>query len=204
VLPIWAESASRTPWHPVHIAERYGLFTIIVLGEVILSASLAVTLITIEGLTAELVSVFVGGLLTVFAMWWLYFYRPMDDLLGTLRAAFIWGYGHLPLWAAAAAVGSGLALAIEQAAGHGTMDAVAAGYTVAIPVAAYLVVLFVLHGIPRLGRWTEGWPTALPIIAILVVPLTGWGVLLTGVVLALYLGFKLLAYAAPEPATAVE
>lgn len=204
LLPVWAENAGNTPWHPGHIAERYGLFTIIVLGEVILSASLAVALISAEGLSAELLGVLVGGLLTVFAMWWLYFYRPTDDLLTSLRTAFVWGYGHLPLWGAVAAAGAGLALAIEHAAGHGSLDAVAAGYAVAIPVAIYLVCLFVLHGIPRLDRWTEGWPTALPIIAILIVPLTGWGVFLTGVVLALYLGFKLLAYAAPEPATAVQ
>jgi low temperature requirement protein LtrA len=195
VIPVWAQRAARTPWHPEHIAERYGLFTIIVLGEVILAASLAVALISDEGLTTQLLGVLVGGLFTVFAMWWLYFYRPVSDLLTSLRMGFVWGYGHLPLWASAAAVGAGLALAIEAAAGHGSLDAVAAGYAVAIPVALYLGCLFILHGVPRLDRWTEGWPTAVPILAILVVPLTGWGVLLTGVVLALYLGFKLVAYA---------
>jgi low temperature requirement protein LtrA len=30
---IFAERTSHTTWHPQHIAERYGLFTIIVLGE---------------------------------------------------------------------------------------------------------------------------------------------------------------------------
>ncbi|WP_261566120.1 low temperature requirement protein A [Frankia gtarii] len=40
-VPIIAERAGRTPWHP-HIAERYGLFAIIVLGESILSAMVAV------------------------------------------------------------------------------------------------------------------------------------------------------------------
>src|SRR5262249_11546075 len=37
-VPLWAERARPTPWHPGHIAERYGLFVIIVLGETILSA----------------------------------------------------------------------------------------------------------------------------------------------------------------------
>ena len=32
-VPIWAERKGWTPWHPRHIAERYGLFTIILLGE---------------------------------------------------------------------------------------------------------------------------------------------------------------------------
>ena len=38
-VPVWAERAAPTTWHPHHIAERYGLFTIIVLGESILAAS---------------------------------------------------------------------------------------------------------------------------------------------------------------------
>ena len=43
LIPVWAELAGRhTPWHPEHIAERYGLFTIIVLGECVLAASTAV------------------------------------------------------------------------------------------------------------------------------------------------------------------
>ena len=51
LIPVWAELAAPTPWHREHIAERYRLFTIIVLGETILAASLAVTFITIDGLT---------------------------------------------------------------------------------------------------------------------------------------------------------
>ncbi len=40
VVPVWAERAAGEPlFHPEHIEERYGLFTIIVLGESILSAS---------------------------------------------------------------------------------------------------------------------------------------------------------------------
>ena len=38
-VPLWAEAAGRTSWHPRHIAERYGLFTIIVLGEAVLAAT---------------------------------------------------------------------------------------------------------------------------------------------------------------------
>lgn len=44
-VPVLAERAGRagrTPCHPHHIAERYGLWAIIVLGEVILSAVQAI------------------------------------------------------------------------------------------------------------------------------------------------------------------
>ena len=40
-VPVWAERAAPTTWHPQHIAERYGLLTLIVLGESILAATVA-------------------------------------------------------------------------------------------------------------------------------------------------------------------
>jgi hypothetical protein len=42
LVPLWAERASPTNWHPHHIAERYGLFTLIVLGESVLAATIAI------------------------------------------------------------------------------------------------------------------------------------------------------------------
>ena len=43
LVPSYAERAARggTPWHPGHIAERYGLFTLIVLGECIAAVTVA-------------------------------------------------------------------------------------------------------------------------------------------------------------------
>ena len=51
-------------------------------------------------------------------MWWIYFDRPVHDLLASLRTAIVWGYGHYVVFAAAAAVGAGLAVAVDQAAHH--------------------------------------------------------------------------------------
>ena len=49
-VPIVAERVGApTPFHPHHVAERYGLFTIIVLGEVILASVQA-----IQGAIADL------------------------------------------------------------------------------------------------------------------------------------------------------
>jgi low temperature requirement protein LtrA len=38
-LPLWSERKRHTSWHPHHIAERYGLFAILVLGEEIFAES---------------------------------------------------------------------------------------------------------------------------------------------------------------------
>jgi len=41
-VPVWAERTGKTSWHPHHIAERYGLFTIIVLGESVSASAIGV------------------------------------------------------------------------------------------------------------------------------------------------------------------
>ena len=39
---MWAESTRRTSWRPHHIAERYGLFTLLLLGESLLASANAI------------------------------------------------------------------------------------------------------------------------------------------------------------------
>src|SRR4051794_18689470 len=61
-VPAVAERAGATPWHPHHISERYGLFFIIVLGETVLSATLAIqTALAAPEPAVELLLVVVGG-----------------------------------------------------------------------------------------------------------------------------------------------
>ncbi len=182
-VPAWAERAAPTPWHPHHIAERYGLFTIIVLGESILAATVAIETAWRSGESlATLGPIVVGGLLAVYAMWWIYFDRPAHDLLGSMRRAFLWGYGHYVLFAAVAAVGAGLAVAVDQATHHAAASARVAGAAVAVPAAVYVLCLWVLHYRPEYGRLRLLGPLAAA--AVLLTPLTGHAVLLTGLVLA--------------------
>jgi low temperature requirement protein LtrA len=183
-VPVWAERAGPTTWHPHHIAERYGLLTLIVLGESILAATTAVQTALASGETLfALIPLMVGGLLIAFSMWWIYFDRPVHDLLTNLRTAIVWGYGHYVVFAAAAAVGAGLAVAVDQAAHHATIGPVAAGAAVAIPVVLFLMCLWVLHDQTRLLG---------PVAAVLVLltPFTGHAVPLTGVILAGLVGVK--------------
>ena len=193
LVPIWAERPAPTPWHPGHIAERYGLFTIIVLGESILAASLAIRSAADAGrVTADLVAVAAGGILIVLAMWWLYFERPEEPAPRVPRRMFTWGYGHYTLWAAAAAVGAGLALNAERATGHGEIGTVGAGMAVAIPVAIYVLGLWSLDS----ARRAEGPRAAVEAITtsllILATPFSGHAALLTGLVLAALLTLRLI------------
>ena len=189
-VPIWAESAGKTTWHPHHIAERYGLMTIIVLGESILAATMAVQETIAAGQRVmALAPVIFGGLLIVYGMWWMYFDRPVHDLLTSFRKAIVWGYGHYFVFAAAAAVGAGLAVAVDEAAGRTTIGNVGAAFAVAVPVVVYLLCLWVLHYRPEYRRTVWLGPAAAPVI--LLAPLTGFGVPIIGLTIALIVGIKI-------------
>jgi len=196
LVPLWAERAAPTTWHAEHISERYGLFTLITLGESILAASVAVRTASEAGAsTASLLSIIVGGLLIVFSFWWLYFERPAHEMLTSMRAAFLWGYGHYFVFASAAAVGAGLAVAVDHATHHADISRVAAGAAVSVPVAVYLLCLWFLHG--------RSEPTAvapLVVSGVLAMPFTGHAVLGTGLLMAGLTAFKVVrAGRAPHP-----
>ena len=146
-VPLWAERAGNTPWHPGHIAERYGLFTLIVIGESVLSSTEAFQAArAASALTPEMAGIGLGGMLLFFAMWWLYFSAPMDHLLTSTRVGFLWGYGHFWVLAAAAAVGAALSLSAERLAQPEHIPAHVAGAALALPVALFVLGVAVLQG----------------------------------------------------------
>ena len=145
-VPLWSSRVAPPSWHASHIAERYGLFTIIVLGESILATANAIdTAADSAGQLAALGPIAIGGVVVVFSLWWLYFGRPMTDRLTSMRSAFAWGYGHYFVFGSGAAVGAGLAVLVDQQNGVSEIGPLAAGYALAIPVAIFLLSLWALH-----------------------------------------------------------
>ena len=194
LVPAWAEARMQTTWHPHHIAERYGLMTIIVLGESVLAATLAIQAALAGGeALMELLPTIGGGLLILFSMWWLYFDRPVHDLLTSLPRAFVWGYGHYLVFASAAAVGAGLAVTTDVVTGHAEAGARTAGFAVAVPVAIYLLCLWVLHHRPRHDSATSEVLAPVTIVLVLLAALTPYAVPLIGLLLAGTLALKISA-----------
>ena len=209
-VPVLAERGhGYTPFHPHHIAERYGLLTIIVLGEVILSSVLAIQGAmsgTVEGgsgghsapyaaepaggggLTWAMAPLILGGLLVVFALWWLYFSRDHASIVENPRAVWLFGYGHLPIFASVAAVGAALAAAVDVVQGVSDAGVRPVALTLAVAIA---VVALVLSGLHALGA-QETVRTMVPAVVVsvlclavaLLVPSMGVAVLLIGLVLA--------------------
>jgi low temperature requirement protein LtrA len=184
LVPVWAEQAGATHWHPEHIAERYGLFTIIVLGESVLASSTAIQSIEdLKNISGEMAFIIAGGLLILFAMWWLYFGFPAHGGLDTLRPAIVWSYGHYFIWAAAAATGAGLSVAVDFATDHAAIGSVAAGYALAVPVAVYILGLWVFHDLQRHRATGRGLLMPIAAALILLTPFTSIPEFLTGLIL---------------------
>lgn len=137
-----------TPWHAHHIAERYGLLTIIGLGEGVIGTVASVSAIVQQhGWSVDAVMMCVAGVGLTFGMWWTYFVLPSAPMLHRHRdRAFFWGYLHIPLFAAIAATGAGLHVVgyfIEHKAKIGAGGTMAAA---AVPVTLFIVGIYVLYG----------------------------------------------------------
>ena len=149
------------PWHAHHIAERYGLLTIIALGEGIVGtvASLSAE-VTAEGWNVDAVLVAVAGIGLTFGMWWIYFVVPSSHLLhADRRRAIRFGYSHIPLFGAIVATGAGLHAAGYYIEHHSTLSSVGTVLTVAIPVGVYIGSIYLLFTL-LVSEW-DGFHTLL-------------------------------------------
>lgn len=120
--PIIAATQQRLwPPHAEHLPERFGLFTIIVLGEAVIAV--------VNGLSEMDWSVPVAatailGFVTAFGLWWLYFEnslgKALENARETGRTLFmqVWLYGHLPLVIGLAAAGIGVEHAVTATMGE--------------------------------------------------------------------------------------
>ena len=165
-VPALAERGGQTPWHRPHMIERYGLLTIIVLGETLLAGSLALRAVVGTGAQVALARIALSSLAIVFAMWWLYFSKEKHLATQGLAQSLAWGYGHVSIFASGAAVGAGFAVLVDIATGHAEAAPIVGDYAVAIPVASYLVGLWFVR-----DRFSFGGPArhVLPVSAVLVV-----------------------------------
>ncbi|MFV2179523.1 low temperature requirement protein A [Actinomadura sp. LOL_016] len=146
-VPWWAERTRPTTWHPHHIAERYGLFALILFGESVMAASNGVVgALETAAVGGPLVIIAGSGLVLLFALWWLYFLAPSGEGLNDRRhRSYLWGYGHYGIFAALAALGAGLEVAVEQTGHHLEASPTAVCFAVAIPAATFVAVHWLVH-----------------------------------------------------------
>jgi low temperature requirement protein LtrA len=140
--------AGGTPWHAHHIAERYGLLAIIALGEGLIGTIASVSaVLEKQGWSIEAALLALAGTGITFGLWWVYFAAPSGEVLHRYRRrGFAFGYGHIIVFASIAAVGAGLHVAAYVIEGEATIGPVGALLSTAIPVAIFLLAVFILNG----------------------------------------------------------
>ena len=198
-VPVVAERTGTTPWHPHHITERYGLFTLIVLGESLLASANAI----FEALhdsedVAPLIGLGVLALITTAALWWIYFWPAHHHAIATLRESIGYGYGHYFIFAAAAAFSAGIEVEIDVLGGESALEAPWASFAYTIPIAVFLIGVWLVAIRPQADRVVN---TAIPVTALLVLvdPLIPVPFALTTVLLVLLVA--VLVWRPPVTAT---
>ncbi|MEW1833514.1 low temperature requirement protein A [Microbacterium sp. NPDC079995] len=184
-VPVVAETRGNTPWHPHHITERYGLFTLILLGESLLaSANAILEALHDDEALAPLIGVSVLTLVVTAALWWIYFWPPHHHAIGRLRNSLVYGYGHYFVFAAAGAFSAGIEVEIDVLTGHSELQAPWAAFTYTVPIAVFVWVIWVLAIRPYADRVVNA---VVPVGALLVLidPIIPVPIALTAVILAL-------------------
>jgi low temperature requirement protein LtrA len=148
--PVIAETRKGgTPWHAHHITERYGLLTIIALGEGVVGtvASLS-AVVGAQGWSFDAVFVVVAGVGLTFGMWWTYFIVPQAELLHAHRErSFLFGYLPVVTLGAIVATGAGLHAAAYFIEHHSKLSSVETVLSVALPVATYIASIYLLYAL---------------------------------------------------------
>ncbi|MFG1622904.1 low temperature requirement protein A [Kribbella sp. NPDC049227] len=199
-VPRWAERTYPTNWHPHHIAERYGLFTLILLGESVLAATRGVQNALAAGeFSGSLLVVAGAGLVLLFALWWFYFQHPAGECLSQRRnQSYRWGYGHYGVFASLAALGAGLEVAVQT--GHEMeVSPVTVGYSVSVPAAAFIVLLWAVHKPIEVDRVIHPALILCAAAVLAVVPLTAEQIGVPAVVVVTAAVCSLVAVVAGQP-----
>jgi low temperature requirement protein LtrA len=153
LVPWWAQRVEEPALpHSEHVEERYGLFTIIILGEMVLVASAAFnTALTDHSHLPALVVGAVSAAILAFSLWWLYFGFLGEYDLTQTRTAFIWGYGHFFVYGSLTAIGGSMAALLEQVARNDAVPGrTVMALTLTVPVAGFLAAIALLR---RVSEW---------------------------------------------------
>jgi len=165
--------AQTVPPHPEHLPERFGLFTIILLGE-----SVAAVMRGMESQQSWPVSAAISaftGLALVFGLWWWYFdvargaeERPVRSARDMLRFQ-VWSHAHFPLYLSIAVLGVGVERVISLPTGARLMGQHA---WILIGAASVLMSTMILVGLTSKRREADlpAWSRFLLLLTLLSAP----------------------------------
>jgi low temperature requirement protein LtrA len=168
-----------------HVVERWGLFTIIVLGETV--AGIVGGAVELENqLDTAVIAVF--GLLMIFGYWWIYFENTDGSALKGIGGWYtvIWLYVHLPLTISLTSLGIGIEHMIAEGLGHSPQPSVI--WLMSGSLAVSYITIGITHLViskfkpetlnPLKARWRFGAAALVILIGILVNNVGGSALLL--------------------------
>ena len=155
------------PVDPAHVPERFGLFTIIVLGELVVTVAIG----SAEAAwSAAAVMVAGAGFAVAACVWWLYFERLTGQELRPAATPIVtFAYAHLPLLAALMYVAGGLSVLVRP---EDESAARAGAWALCGGVAVFLCALNAAHA--QLGARPERqavWARWFAAVTVLALPL---------------------------------
>jgi low temperature requirement protein LtrA len=111
----------RAPIHPRHIPERFGLLTLIVLGESVLAVVLGVSKVSWDAGSATAA---VAGFVAAAALWWIYFDFVDDATISSrgIVSGLTFTYMHYFVIVGLATLGVGVKLAVYSGGGDHHYD----------------------------------------------------------------------------------
>ena len=187
-VPVHAERAGVTPFHRHHIIERYGLLTIISMGEIMLAISIGFSMMYGEHGLMRPGVIALGGAVVVLAIFWLYFTEEEHLPSGNLSTAIVWGYVHVFIFGAIAVLGAGIAAELDLANHHSEATRAELAWWLGLPLAIFLAALW----LARDRHFSRGIRSlALPVMAVVSVlgaflALPTWGFAMIAVITVLW------------------
>lgn len=141
-VPPFAERARMTPFHRHHIIERYGLLTIISLGEIMLAVSLTFGALYTGKTDWRIAITATSAFVMAFAIFWVYFCEREHLPKRNLLTAFVWGYAHVFIFGAIALLGAAVAAEFDFITDHSLATLGALSWWIGAPLAVLFVTLW--------------------------------------------------------------
>jgi low temperature requirement protein LtrA len=179
-IPQWQRVVASVPLHLEHLPERFGLFTIIVLGETVLAVVIGVA----EADWAASAAVFAAiGLTISFSIWWIYFETVTAQAMHRLGGfrPIGWILAHAPLVIGITALGVGIEIAVLTEPGETLHPAEA--LVLAGSLAITLLALGLIGAADEVdGSWVQAFlrraPAALLALVVGLLPISAQAVLI--------------------------
>ena len=164
-MPPLSTRLHRTiPTDPAHVPERFGLFTLIVLGELVVAVGIG----TMEATwSPSAVAVAVAAFCIAAGLWWLYFERLSGQELPHAAVPIVtFAYAHLPLLGALMFVAGGASVLVRPDGGASAAGA----WALCGGLAAFLAALNIAHAqlenAPMRAVYAARWVAVAALIAI--------------------------------------